>query len=174
MALGRASCEGGRASGWPLEWWVATWAAASQGTLSLLGGLPPHLGAQRLAWQHLGGKLHGSGWMDLDGKSCRNPHVTATLLLGCRRPPIQARFVRSSTTTHDGHARRATFPAQGSTGAAKRARTARKRASSPPAHSSSTACTAKPSEQRPCLGRKDESEGWGRRRGLDDGRRGRA
>ena len=37
MALGRASCEGGRASGWPLEWWVATWAAASQGTLSLLG-----------------------------------------------------------------------------------------------------------------------------------------
>ena len=45
--------------------------AVSLGTLSRPGGLPPHLGAQRLAWQHLGGKRVG-----LDGQSCRNPHMT--------------------------------------------------------------------------------------------------
>ena len=174
MALGRASGEGGRASGWPLKRGVATWAPASGCTLSPPGGLPPHLGAQRLARQHLGGKLHGPGWMALDGKSCRNPHVTAAYWAAGTRQCRRASCAVASSATHDGHVRRAAFAARGGTGAAKRARTARKRASSPPAHSSSTACTAKPSEQRPCLGRKDESEGWGRRRGLDDGRRGRA
>ena len=94
MALGRASGEGGRASGWPLKRGgghvgscervhfepagrpaATSWCAAS-------GPAAPGWEAPR-TW------MDGSGWEEL-------PQPTRDgRLLGCRHPPMQARIVRS-------------------------------------------------------------------------------
>jgi hypothetical protein len=156
-----ASGEGGVAEGGKAEWQWVREAEQAGGLRSCCepGHFEPAGRPAATSWCAASGlaapgwEAGGSGWAELP-----QPAHDARLL-GCRRPPVQARFVRRCTPSTVVTRRGRLFPARGRTGAAKRARTARKRASSPPAQSSSTACTAKPSEQRPWLERKDESEG---------------